>query len=561
MGGSGAAAAVLSGERADGPAELSSAAPVPSSRGRIWRPSRVAGVAFLSGVLVTAALVATSAKLYDQNENRLLDLRARELGLVLSAAISPTQTPLASAAALADATGGSPQKFRAFMSAQVGVGRQFASVSLWRLGGGRLAPVAVVGEQPALTQQEARTLFAPRAQPQLLSVTGRLGAATPSVGYEFNTQGVGRGWAVYGETRLPKDRRSKLESNSAFSDLNYAVYLGRSQQSQNLLVTSLKHLPIGGRKASQTVPFGNNALTLAVTPKGSLGGAFFHSLTWIVAVFGVLVSLAAAMMTDRLARGRARAELLANTLDRVAEENQQMYTEQRSIAQTLQHALLPDALPQIRGLGVSARYVPAAAGVEVGGDWYDIVATPDHRVLLVIGDVSGHGLRAATTMASLRHATLAYAAHDPRPAAVLAKLSDFVNSAPHDYFATVLCAIIDVDGHRLTVASAGHLPPLMLTGEQGHFVDLEVNVPIGVIRDSEYREASVPVPSNATLIAFTDGLVERRGETVDDGLARLREAAIGQQLELEDLVEKLPRVLAIEDHHDDTAIVGIRWQS
>ena len=158
----------------------------------------------------------------------------------------------------------------------------------------------------------------------------------------------------------------------------------------------------------------------------------------------MLISLAAALMTDRLARRRQYAEQLTGVLDRVAAENHQLYTEQRGIAQTLQHALLPDALPEFSGLQVSARYVPAASGIDVGGDWYDVVAADDQRVLLVIGDVSGHGLHAATTMALLRHATLAYAAEEPRPATVLAKLSDFVNSEAHDYFATVLCALIDV---------------------------------------------------------------------------------------------------------------------
>lgn len=549
------------GEDGEQGAEADRTRSAPHALGMGWQPSRVAIAAFLSGVLVTAALVVTSAKLYDQNESRLVHLRARELGLVLTSALPAIQTPLASAAALADATGGNPQKFRALMAGEVGTGRQFASVSLWPLGGSGVTPIAVLGEAPGLTPAEARKLFVARGDSQLLRVIGRLHSAAPGVGYEFSMPGVKRGFAVYGESRLRTNRRSKLEGNSAFSDLDYAVYLGHSPQSQDLLVTSLKHLPVKGRKASTKVPFGDNSLTLLVTPRGSLGGTFFHDLQWIVALVGVLVSLAAAAMTDRLARDRQRAQLLAVTLDRVAGENEQMYTEQRNIAQTLQHALLPDALPAIEGLQVSARYVPATSGVEVGGDWYDVIVTGEHRVLLVIGDVSGHGLKAATTMASLRHATLAYAAHDPRPAAVLARLSDFVNSGPHDYFATVLCAIIDVKEHRVTIASAGHLPPLLIDGAEGSFIDVEVNVPIGVPRDSPYEEASVTAPSHATLVAFTDGLVERRGETIDAGLARLNGAATAERLPLEDLVAKIPRDLAFEDHHDDTAIVGIQWQT
>jgi serine phosphatase RsbU (regulator of sigma subunit) len=394
-----------------------------------------------------------------------------------------------------------------------------------------------------------------------MKVIGFLHRPHPSIAYEFSTPGSTRGFAVYAESPLPSNRRSKLEGNSAFSDLDYAAYLGRTRRPSELLVTSLKHLPIKGRKASTTTPLGDTAVSLVVTPRGSLGGAFFHSLPWIVAIAGVLISLGAALITERLARGRERAERLASNLDRVAAENEQMYAEQHNIAQTLQHALLPDALPVVPGLQVSARYVPAASGVEVGGDWYDVVAAGEHRVLLVIGDVSGHGLRAATTMASLRHATLAYAAHDARPAAVLARLSDFVNATPHDYFATVLCAMIDVDAHRLTLASAGHLPPLLIDGDTGRFVEMDVSVPIGVERDAPYREATVVVPPHSTLVAFTDGLVERRDEVVDTGLARLRDAATAQRLPLDELIDRLPGDLAFADHHDDTALVGIQWQS
>jgi serine phosphatase RsbU (regulator of sigma subunit) len=541
------------------------ALPPPPSIVPVWRrrPSRVALVAFVLGLLVTGAFALTSLKLYDRNESHLLQLRSREVGSVLTAVVPSIQTPLASAAELADATGGDPQKFRAFMAPYVGHGRQFASASLWRLGDSPPAPAVVVGSAPILASlpAQARAVFTNAERRRLLDVTGVLGSTTPSLGYEFSTPGNEHGFAVYAENPLPKNRRSALASNSAFSDLNYALFLGRSRRPRDLLVTSLHHFPVTGRQASDVVPFGDNAFTLLVTPRGPLGGTFFADLPWIILIVGGLISLAAALMTDRLARGRQYAEQLTDVLDRVAAENHQLYTEQRGIAQTLQHALLPDVLPQFSGLSVSARYVPAASGIDVGGDWYDVVAAGDRNVLLVIGDVSGHGLHAATTMALLRHATLAYAAEDSRPATVLAKLSDFVNSEAHDYFATVLCALIDVDAHRLTVASAGHMTPLLLDGDESRYVQFTANVPIGVKRDSSYEETTVTVPPNSTLVAFTDGLVERRGEVLDTGLARLRDAATGQQLALDDLVAMLTRELASEDHHDDTAIVVVRWQS
>jgi serine phosphatase RsbU (regulator of sigma subunit) len=539
--------------------------PSSTTRTPVWRrkPSRVAGIAFLIGLLVTGAFVFTSARLYDHNESHLLGLRAREVGSVLTAVVPSIQTPLASAAELADATNGSPQKFRQFMALYVGPRRQFASASLWRLGSPTPVPKVVVGAAPILASMpaKARAVFAHPEQQPLLNVTALLNASSPSLGYDFSTPGDAHGFAVYAENPLPKDRRSGLASNSAFSDLNYALYLGRSRNAEHLLVTSLHHFPISGRKASVVVPFGDNAFSLVVTPRGPLGGTFFSDLPWIIALVGALVSLAAALMTDRLARRRQYAEQLSGVLDRVAAENHELYTEQRGIAQTLQHALLPDVLPKFDGLQVSARYVPAASGIDIGGDWYDVVAAGDHQVLLVVGDVTGHGLQAATTMALLRHATLAYAAQESRPATVLAKLSDFVNAEEHDYFATVLCALIDVAAHRITVASAGHLAPLLIDGEEGSYIEFTPNVPIGVARDSEYQETSVSVAPNSTLVAFTDGLVERRGEVLDIGLARLRDAATGQRLPLDDLVAMLIHDLASDDHHDDTAIVVMQWET
>jgi serine phosphatase RsbU (regulator of sigma subunit) len=522
----------------------------------------VAVAALLTGLIVTGALALTSATVYNRNERRLLNLRVRELSLVLGATAPSIQTPLASAAELANATGGNAQKFRAFIAPYVGPGRQFTSVSLWPLGTSQLAPSTVFGSTPALASlpERAKQFFTRSTRPGVLNLTGFLSSPHPALGFDF-TASRAHGFAVYAEDLLPASRRSKLEKNSAFSDLNYALYLGRSHRTSDVLVTSLKRLPIKGRQASDIVPFGAGVFTIVVSPNGSLGGAFFEHLPWIIALAGLLVSLAAALMTDRLASRRQRAEQLAGVLDRVAAENREMYTEQRSIAQTLQHALLPERLPEFEGLQVGARYVPAASGIDVGGDWYDVVTVGDGQVLAMIGDVSGHGLRAATTMASLRHAALAYAAQDPSPGSVLAQLSDFVNSAAHDYFATMLCALIDVGAHRLTLASAGHVPPLLIDDGGGRFAEFDTNVPIGVARNSPYLQRTFSVGPDTTLIAFTDGLVERRGEILDVGLARLRGAAINASLALEDLLSELAQGLASEDHHDDTAIVGIRWQS
>jgi serine phosphatase RsbU (regulator of sigma subunit) len=512
------------------------------------------------GLLVTAALAVTALVLYRHNERRLLNLRVREVGLLIGAASPAAQTPLASSAALADATGGDRRRFSTFMAPFVGTGKEFSSVSLWRLQGSLARPVTALGATPQSLPQLAVTVRSMAAHPGTLNLTGMLARTHPALGFEYAT-GATRGVAVFAEKPLPANRRSKLESHSAFSDLDSLLYLGRSERRGDLLLSSLKTLPVRGLKASDPVPFGSSFFTLVVTPRGSLSGAFFQSVPWITALVGLLGTLAGAAMTDRLARRRRGAEELARQLDQIASETRDRYIEQRSIAQTLQHELLPEALPEPPGLSVKALYVPAQAGGDVGGDWYDVVPLADGRALLVIGDVSGHGVEAATTMALVRHATLAYVSDESRPGAILAKLSDFVRSRTGDYFATVLCALIDVEGHSVTFASAGHLAPLVVNGHGARFVQLQADAPIGFPHTGPLRETTVAMPALATLVAFTDGLVERPGEVLDQGLERMRQAAAGTALQDDQLLASLAQKLTSETHRDDTALVSIRWQS
>jgi hypothetical protein len=507
-----------------------------SRRVRGWRPSPAALWVLLAALVVTAALTISSLTLYNHNEDRLLRLRVRELGLVLSSAVINIQTPLASAAALADATNGNPSKFETLLGPYVGPHGQFVSVSLFRVGARK--PLAVVGPAPLLPPRPTflATLLAQAVHSSQLDVSGLLSLASPRLGYAYHTPGSTHGLVVFAESALPADRRSKLEGNSAFSDLNYVLYLGNAQNTRRLLVTNLKTLPATGRRASVPVAFGDTDFTLVVTPRGSLGGAFFESLPWLIAAVGVILGIVAALLTDRLANRRRRAEQLALMLDRVAEENRQLYTKERSIAQELQHALVPEIVPAVAGLEASARYVPGISGIDVGGDWYDLVAVDERRVMLVVGDVSGRGISAATTMASLRNSIIAYAAQQDGPATVLTKLSRLVANKPHDYFATVLCALVDIDAHELTLVSAGHLQPLLIDAAGARFVDLAVGAPVGAARDIEYEETTISVGPAATLMAFTDGLVERRGESLDVGLERLRAAASATRLPLDRLV-------------------------
>jgi serine phosphatase RsbU (regulator of sigma subunit) len=132
----------------------------------------------------------------------------------------------------------------------------------------------------------------------------------------------------------------------------------------------------------------------------------------------------------------------------------------------------------------------------------------------------------------------------------------------HDkHFATVLCGIADLPGHRVTIASAGHLPPLIVSEERTEFLAVPTGAPIGVRTGKGYVSTTVPVPSGATLLAYTDGLVERRNETLDDGLRRLMDAARAAGAGGEALVDGLMTALLPDGNDDDTAVLGLQWRS
>ena len=538
------------------------ARPRASLRVRGWRPERLAAVVCLVSLLVVALLTWATVSVYDSNENRLLRSRARELGLVLQEVIPTIQTPLASGAALADATGGSTSRFRQFLAPYVGAGRTFVSASLWA--SGRTTPIAVVGEAPLLASSRTRTArFMTRTlRAPALTVTLIQSAAVARLGYGFSTPGNLHGHIVYAESALSTSRRAaRAAPGSPFADVGYAIYLGHRRRRSDLLSTNLAP-GNGGPRASTTVAFADRGLTIVVSPLGSLAGQFFALLPWIIAAVGTALALVAGLLTDRLVRRRRRAETLAVTLESSRAEIRELYHQQQEIAQTLQQAILPEALPDLPGLDAAALYAAGTAGIDVGGDWYSLFDVGGGRVVALIGDVAGRGLRAATAMATLRTAAFSYAAQDSRPGLILSRLARLVARQPDRAFATVLCMRIDVGRHEITLASAGHLPPLLLPADQpAAYVDVKIGPPIGISHELPvYGELSITVAPGTAVVLFTDGLVERRREVIDVGLERLRAAAASKrQQPLNSLVAGLARELAPPPTDDDTAILAIKW--
>ncbi len=198
----------------------------------------------------------------------------------------------------------------------------------------------------------------------------------------------------------------------------------------------------------------------------------------------------------------------------------------RSAIQVLQETLVPADFPDVPGYRLAGRYMAAESEHNIGGDWYDAFAVNERQVLLSVGDVSGHGVLAGRTMAKMRHAARAFACEDPEPGSVVTRLDNFFRHLRRgDEIVTALVGLLDTERHTLELASAGHVPPLVLRDGSSAFIDLDVRPPLGVASDGAARTAAVGLPVGTTVLLYTDGLVERRGEHLDDGLERLARSA------------------------------------
>ena len=237
-----------------------------------------------------------------------------------------------------------------------------------------------------------------------------------------------------------------------------------------------------------------------------------------------------------------------------------VYEREHRIAETLQRSLLPDRLPHLPGLDVAARYLPAAAEAEVGGDWYDVIPIAGGAVGLVMGDVAGKGLAGASMVGRLRSALRAYALEGHDAGRVVERLNRLLWTEEESQMATMLYVIVDPAASLVRWVNAGHPPPLMIRGDRTEFLQGDASVPLGVLPFPTYTEVSAPMEPGSTLLLYTDGLVERPGEHIDDGLAQLaasvREAPADDPQALLDHV--LGALVPAGGAPDDVALLTLR---
>jgi putative methionine-R-sulfoxide reductase with GAF domain len=214
-------------------------------------------------------------------------------------------------------------------------------------------------------------------------------------------------------------------------------------------------------------------------------------------------------------------DLLQLAADRAAVAVQSLTAQlDRAAAVALQRSLVPSALPPADGLEMAARYVPGSGNI--GGDWYDVFTLPSGELCAVIGDVAGTGLKAAVIMGRIRSALRAYALETTDPADVLSRLEIKMRHFEPDTMATVLYAVFDKSLDQVRISSAGHLPPVIVyPGQPAVTAEVPSDILLGITAQKPRRVTTVGFPPGALLCLYTDGLVERRGVPIDDGIARL----------------------------------------
>ncbi|MFG3495118.1 SpoIIE family protein phosphatase [Streptomyces sp. NPDC047928] len=244
-----------------------------------------------------------------------------------------------------------------------------------------------------------------------------------------------------------------------------------------------------------------------------------------------------------------------------------LYGREAYIADELQRTMLPENLPQPTGVKLASRYLPAAETARVGGDWYDAIPLPGSRVALVVGDVMGHSMTSAAIMGQLRTTAQTLAGLDLPPQEVLHHLDEQAQRLGENRMATCMYAVYDPVAHRITIANAGHPPPILLhLGGRAEVLRVPPGAPIGV-GGVDFEAVELDAPAGATLLLYTDGLVESRLRDVWTGIEQLRErlAATAQLTgpdhspPLEALCDDVLDMLGPGDRDDDIALLAARF--
>jgi integral membrane sensor domain MASE1/anti-sigma regulatory factor (Ser/Thr protein kinase) len=346
------------------------------------------------------------------------------------------------------------------------------------------------------------------------------------------------------------DRRRVAEGAALYAVLAVTVLLAsRTREPILVLVVPLLVWAAWRYQHRGAAPAGLMAsiivIIAAVHDNGVFAGETLMQKMVVLQSFNVVVSFTAFFFAAAVVERRRASELV--------------YEREHRVAETLQRSLLPEALPEIPGIAMCGRYIAASRDADIGGDWYDIFPLPNGRLGLVVGDVAGHGITAAAAMAQLRMALRGDATTSGGPAHALVRLNWLMGELHPDLMATLLYAEFDPASGAVRFARAGHPPPLRIDGSgAAAYVEGGVGPPIGVVPNAEYTESTCRVETGGVLVLFTDGLVERRDQSLGERLELLRQVASQAEGSLDASVDHIVIRMLDQGVVDDVALLAVR---
>lgn len=273
---------------------------------------------------------------------------------------------------------------------------------------------------------------------------------------------------------------------------------------------------------------------------------------------GVVIGVLHVGTLSHRAFTRRDADLLQIVADRAALAIQsRMSQAERAAASVMQRHLLPAQLPRMAGLEFASRYVTGGGG-DVGGDWYDVFTLTSGAICLVVGDVVGHGLKAAQSMSQLRSVLRSNALHTEHPAELLTKVDEHLHHFRSDTMATIVCGVLNPFTDELRISAAGHPPPILApAGGRPYVVPIHSDLPLGVELGHPRHSVDVPLPTGSVLCMYSDGLVERRRLLVDVNIEKLRDTITLAPAESV-CVDIMGRLIGNETPEDDVAVLVTR---
>src|SRR3954471_7169040 len=518
------------------------------------QPLRVATlIALVLALAVTGAVTwAVHLAVRDQ-EHRLLKERTAEVGLVFHSAVAAIGPTLNEQGTVLRVTHDSVAAYQEAADAAVKITpgqNTFAWLRPQSSGAGFFV-VAASGNGlhagDVITDERVQTLHT--AMGAAVVVPTRVIGSARLLGFALGSPAAPAGTVLYRESALGPVAPPRQAGTAPFSELDVVLYATSGVDPTQVLVSTTKRFPLRGQTRSLPIEVGSANWLMSVRARTPLVGRLTSDAPWLALGVGVIGALLIAAVVEVSARRRNAAIAL--------------YEAEHQVAETLQRSLLPQ-LPSMPGLELAARYLASGAGQQVGGDWFDVFPITGGRVGLVVGDVIGHDLNAASEMSQIRSALRAYAVDGDAPAQVITRLDRLVDALRLTQLVTVFYGVLDVPddtGHRtLRYTNAGHLPP-MLRRADGR-VDMVAgggSAVLGAPIPIEHTESELTVGPGDLLVMFTDGLVEVPGGSLDDGLAELADtvaAHAGQDAEA--MCEHVLAGVSGRTLRDDIALLAVR---